>query len=203
MSGVSFPVTRPVGRALIVGNTACRAEILRLLQSQGYECREADDPYAAIVELCRDRLAYQTLIVSLASLYREELTLIATVKRRLPHVEIWLAQTDGRMAALAEGIRLGAEGLLAEDGSLHRVAAPAPASSTVATAPQAAEPPIQCGSGTEISGVNTVAVHDDTETAPGGAGIPDIGMGEPVLSADELRALLQDQPSMPPSGTES
>jgi hypothetical protein len=28
----------------------------------------------------------------------------------------------------------------------------------------------------------------------------DTGVGEPVLTADELRALLQEQPSMPPSG---
>jgi hypothetical protein len=30
----------------------------------------------------------------------------------------------------------------------------------------------------------------------------DMPIGEPVLTADELRALLQDQPSMPPSGNE-
>ena len=44
------------------------------------------------------------------------------------------------------------------------------------------------------------------ESAFGSAEIPgnredgDDTINEPVLSADELRALLQDQPSMPPSG---
>src|SRR4051812_8818754 len=100
MSSVRFPVTRPVGRALIVGNSAGRAQVARVLSPQGRDCAEADDPYAAMILLCRDRLAFQTLILCLGSLYREELSLIATVKRRLPHVEIWLAQSDGRMAAL-------------------------------------------------------------------------------------------------------
>jgi hypothetical protein len=192
-----------VGRALIVGSAACREEVVRLLRPQGYDCADADDPYAATIELCRNRLAYQMLILCLGSLYREELSLIATAKRRLPHVEIWLAQSDGRMAALAEGMRLGADGLLAEDGSLHRVAS-AP--------PVMAELPQTAGSthsgGTEISGENTARAEQPMsgiDTSAGSAASSsssgDLGIGEPVLTADELRALLQDQPSMPPSGT--
>jgi DNA-binding NarL/FixJ family response regulator len=97
---------------------------MEILRGLGFGATEADDPYAAMAELCRRPLVYRAVILSLASLYREELSMIPAVKARFPHVEVWLAQTDGRQAALAEGMRLGADGLLAEDG-LHRVAHPA------------------------------------------------------------------------------
>jgi hypothetical protein len=185
VSGVSLPVTRPVGRALVVGNDACRADMLRALQPQGYECVEAADPYVAMIELSRQRLAFQTLILCLGSMFREELIFISTVKRRMPHIEIWLTQTEGRMAALAEGMRLGADGLVAEDGSLHRMAAP-----HLDTATTLAEPvtPLTTEPEPQATSYGADSVSDETP------------IGEPVLTADELRALLQDQPSMPPSG---
>lgn len=187
MTGVSFQVTRPVGRALVVGTPACRAEPGRRLREQGFECAEADDPYAAMIDLSRNRFAFQTLILSLASLHREELLLIATVKRRLPHVEIWLAQTDGRMAALAEGMRLGADGLLAEDGTFHRVASTHAGADPLPVGP--VPPPVQPVSDAPIGNIEASGGVDEVSA-----------IGEPVLTAEELRALLQDQPSMPPTG---
>src|SRR4051812_40850559 len=70
MSAVSFPVTRPVGRALLVGTAACRAEPAKLLREQGYDCAEAEDPYAAMILLARQRQSFRTIVLSLASLYR-------------------------------------------------------------------------------------------------------------------------------------
>ena len=64
---------------------------------------------------------YRAMILCLNSLYREELSFIASIKHRYPHIEIWLSQTDGRAAALAEALRLGADGLMSEDGP-HRFA---------------------------------------------------------------------------------
>src|SRR3954471_9248872 len=121
MSQVSLPVTRPAGRALLVSNPAARADVRATLARLGYGCGEADDPYAAMAELCRRPLVYRALVLSLSSLHREELGLISGVKRRFPHVDIWLTQTDGRQAALAEAMRLGADGLLSGEG-LHRIA---------------------------------------------------------------------------------
>jgi hypothetical protein len=177
-----------VGRALVVGTPACRAEPGRRLREQGFECAEADDPYAAMIELSRNRFAFQTLILSLASLHREELLLIATVKRRLPHVEIWLAQTDGRMAALAEGMRLGADGLLAEDGTFHRVASTGTAD-PLPVGPVVSPPTAQPTNDVPIGNLDASGGVDEVSA-----------IGEPVLTAEELRALLQDQPSMPPTG---
>jgi hypothetical protein len=174
MSGVSLPVTRPIGRALVVAIPSARPETAKTLAHLGFECGEADDPYAAFVELCNHRLAYHALVLSLTSLYREELSIITTVKRRLPHVDIWLTQTDGRQAALAEGIRLGADGLLADDG-LHRI-------------------------GREADAVTTRPAASDRARAHPAEPLEldDVSIGEPVLTSDELRALLQEQPMIPP-----
>jgi hypothetical protein len=176
MSAVSLPVSRPTGRALVVGSPSSRSGPLGTLQRLGFQCAETDDPYAAMAELCRRPLVYRALILSLQNFYREELQLIQLVKRRFPHIEIWLTQTDGRQASLAEAMRYGADGLLDEEG-LHRTAVGAP--SEIRNPEPAPLPP----------------------AAPEPAPVEEsVGIAEPVLTADELRALLQDQPSMPPSG---
>jgi len=69
MSGVSLPVTRPPGRALIVGQPAFRSGPASALQRRGYVCTEVDEPYDAMVQLCRRPLFYSAVILSLNSLY--------------------------------------------------------------------------------------------------------------------------------------
>src|SRR3954470_10016532 len=139
MSGVSLPVNRPTGRAIVVGSAGCRGAGGATLRSLGYQTIEADDPFSAAAELSRRSMTYRAMILCLNSLYREELSFIASIKRRYPHIDIWLSQTDGRAAALAEALRLGADGLLSDDGP-HRFAIPenAPASTPQA---QSAPPP--------------------------------------------------------------
>ena len=191
MSGVSLPVTRPTGRALLVASPASRAAMLEALAQHGFGCTECDDPYAAMAELSRRPLVYRSAVLSLSSLYREELTIIPTIKRRFPHVEVWLTHTDGRQAALAEAMRLGADCLLAEDG-LHRIAIsgaaaveePTPLARVAAPEPLPVEP--------ERSEPPAEPQPADVEPRP----------GEPILTADELRALLHEQPSVTTNGSE-
>ena len=183
MSGVSFPVKRPIGRALVVGTSSSRSQPLAAMQTLGYTCAEIDDPYAAAAELLKRPLVYRAIVLSLTSLYREELTLIATLKRRLPHVDIWLTHTEGRQAAMAEAVRLGADGLLGEDGALHRLL----------QHPQSAQQQQPDAAQTAVE-AEPVAQH---LVNPVEADMP---TGEPVLSAEELRALLQEEPSLPPDG---
>lgn len=135
-----------------------------------------------MAELCRRPLAYRAIILSLASLYREELALIAAVKRRWPHIDVWLTQTDGRHAALADAMRLGADGLLGEDG-LHRTAVAGPGMELSYPAARAGEEPALPPPSEERE------MHDTIEVG-----------NEPILTADELRALLSEQPVMPPGG---
>ncbi len=207
MSGVSLPVTRPSGRALVVGNPASRVEPADTLGRMGFGCAEMEDPYAAMAELCRRPLAYRAVILSLASLHREELGLVPGVKRRFPHVDIWLTQTDGRQAALAEAMRLGADGLLSGEG-LHRVAmapsAPAYAPGETNGAP-APPPPValaprdgECDGPVEERTEPEPGVEDSH--APANAALDQAHpLAEPVLTAEELRALLQEQPPPPSS----
>src|SRR5438128_11396544 len=104
MSGVSLPVNRPTGRAIVVGSAGCRAAAVQTLRGLGYESVEAEDPYSAAAELARRSMTYRAMILCLNSLYREELAFIASIKHRYPHIDIWLSQTDGRAAALAEAL---------------------------------------------------------------------------------------------------
>jgi DNA-binding NarL/FixJ family response regulator len=185
MSAFSSPANRPSARAILIGSAPCRASALDLLRQLGYQPTEADDPYGAMAELCQRPLVYRAIVLSLNGLYREELQIIAAVKRRFPHIEVWLAQTDGRAAALAEASRLGADGLLSEEG-LHRFAPAAHepdrlASTTQPTlvAPPAAPAPLRDHS-------PSADRHPAESTQP-----------DPILTADELRALLQDLPAQP------
>lgn len=187
MSPVSLPVTRPIGRALLVGNPASRGQPSAALEAMGYGIGEADDPYAAMAELCRRPMVYRAVILSLASLYAEELVAVRAIKRRFPQMDVWLAQTDGRQSAMAEAIRLGADGLLAEDG-LHRIGLP-----------PAAEPMARPVSGiANLAGetfAQPTAEAGESERASRDYDADDeLPVGEPVLTADELRALLQEQP---------
>src|SRR5262245_60075328 len=168
---------RPVGRALIVGAASSRAQPLAAMQALGFTCAELDDPYAAASELCRRPLVYRALVLSLANLYREELGIVAMVKQRLPHVEVWLTHIEGRQAALAEAMRLGAVGLLGEDGALHRIAGTPQPDEAAKPAP---EPEPAARATSEV-------LADELDRAT-----------EPLLSADELKALLAEQPATPP-----
>jgi hypothetical protein len=126
-------------------------------------------------------LVYRAIVLSLTSLYREELNLIATLKRRLPHLDIWLTHTEGRQAAMAEAVRFGADGLLDDDGALHRLL----------QHPQSPQTQMEAAPITAAD-VEPVSQHMVNPIDP------ELPSGEPVLSADELRALLQEEPSLPP-----
>ena len=187
MSGVSLPVNRPTGRAIVVGSAGCRAAAVQTLRGLGYQSAEADDPYSAAAELARRSMTYRVMILCLNSLYREELAFIASIKHRYPHIDIWLSQTDGRAAALAEALRLGADGLLSDDGP-HRFA----------MAEQLA------GAMSEKSPAIAATPQPKPAARPEGAEGPrpmvkvfaESPISDPVLTADELRALLQE-PSRP------
>jgi hypothetical protein len=215
MTRVSLPVTRPAGQALVIGSAGCRAAPLNTLQELGYGCAEAEDPYAAMSELSRRPLAYRAVILSLHSLYKEELHLIGATKRRFPHVEIWLTDTDGRQAAMVESMRLGADGLLAEDG-LHRIGVPGvPAPVPEMPLARSASAVAALGAGLAAAQQHVAPAppsrHFPTTSAPAPASprqadrhvAPEEGAVPPgeeaVLTADELRALLREPAAPPPA----
>jgi hypothetical protein len=120
MSGANSTASRHTARALVVGNAALRSPVVSALAAQQISAFESDDPYVAMAELCRRPLLYKAIVLSLQSLYREELAMIPAIKRSYRHLEVWVCDIDGRSAALAEAMRLGVDGLLGEEG-LHRI----------------------------------------------------------------------------------
>jgi len=167
MAGVSLPVSRPTGRSLLVGGPAAGPEPSANLRRLGYTCVELDDPYAAMAMLAAQPLAYSSLVLSLSTLFRDELAMIRIVKQRFPHVEIWLTKFEGRQGAVDEAMQLGADGFLDADG-LHRLSAVVPPA--------------------------RVSQNEPADNAPAAEGCADPAIVEPILSADELRALLDDPP---------
>lgn len=185
MSGVASSVSRVSGRVLVIASAACQGAVARVLQRLGMECAPSDNPYEAMIELLRRPLVYQAVVISVQSVYREELSVISTIKRRLPHLEVWLTQTDGRHAALAEGMRLGADALLEDDG-LHRTAG--------------ADKPVVAQAPPDLLAADHAEITESSgnEPQPITSMIDEPGATEPVLSAEELRALLQETPVTPP-----
>jgi CheY-like chemotaxis protein len=189
MSAVSMPVDRPTGRALVVGAETTRSPAVGVLTRLGYSTTEAADPYAAMAELMRQPQAFTSITLALSGLYKEELTIIDAVRRRFPQIEIWLTQTDGRAAAMADALRRGADGLLSDEG-LHRLAMTRPAVSP----PAAASGPPRTS---PVSSPAISVIHQSVEQPNG-----DSQAGDPILSAEELRALLQEQTSTFPGDPE-
>lgn len=181
MSAVSLPVSRPSGNALLIASPASRAHPRALLEGLGYHCVDADDPYTAASELFSHPNTYRAVVISLSSLFPEELNLIATLRRRSAQIEVWLTHTDGRHGAMAQAMRLGADGLLADDG-LHRIGMSTPVDPNSVNA---LPPP-------------SSAFRDDAQRDRDDRDDLGFAPGDPVLTADELRMLLQEQPSLPP-----
>jgi hypothetical protein len=172
MSVAPIQLPKPAAHALIVAAEGGAWQPQRAVSDLGYTPQAHDDPYAAMLELCRRPLVYRVLVLSLQKLYRDELAIVAAVRRRFPHVSVWLCDTDGRSSALAEAMRQGAEALLDADG-LHPfnddAAPPTPKPTAFRPVPVSEGPPEK--------------PDHPAHTAPA---------NEPVLTAEELRALLGD-----------
>lgn len=171
------PLPSSSGHVLALVADASADSLAAELDRLGYRSTMTDDPYAALIELLDRPLVYRALVVSLPSLYREELSIIRTVRAKLPHVDVLLAHTDGRQAALADAMRLGATALLSDE-AVHRLAdvIPPPTDETDLTTEQmpAGDEPLPTDEPEDVS-----------------------NEFEPLLTADELRALLQEQPTLP------
>ncbi len=240
--GVASQITlRRDGPVLLVGTAALREKLVKLLNEAQITFAEAEDPYAAMAELCRHSPPYATVVLSLHSLYREELEMIAVLRRRLPATEVWLTDLEGRSAALAEAMRLGATGLVDADGfhrlqeqtpppapvATVRTKVPADAKEAVRSEPTRAEPaeptprrnaPRRTERGEPAPVADSPDSREESRPSRSANGprrrrrgpsasqepsaksseAPAPSPDEPVLTAEELRALLQDQPGLPP-----
>lgn len=173
------------GHALVACGEAAAPALSIELESLGFRVTLAADPYHLLLQLLDEPLVYDAVVLSLPAIYRDELAIIRTIRERVAHVEVLLAHVDGRHAMLAEAMRLGATGLLDAEG-IHRLA---PVHAPFAPAPTRAE-------SVPDRNENAPAVSSETEEADVTASTDD---GEPILTVDELRALLAEHPASPPN----
>jgi hypothetical protein len=210
MSAIRLPVTRPAGRVLLVGSESCRAGLLGMLGESGFSCGESENPYSGILELVKNAGNYSAVLLCLNSIFREELPLIAAVKKRWPNMDVWLAQTESRQSAMNEALNFGADGLFNEKG-LHRIAPVAksveanvakPARTKAESSPKlpgaavAAKSVVPVKSKRNSSGNIPAKKSGKTDNkqvvSVDPAKYVDDSSGDPILTADELRALLTD-----------
>lgn len=173
----------PAGHALVVCGEASLPALSGELETLGFRVTVAPDPYAAMAELLERPLVYDAVVLSLPAVYRDELSLIRTLRGRMPHVEVLIAHSDGRHAAMAEALRLGATGLLGDEG-IHRLMQVNSAFTPAAFRPESVPARNEPAPPVSDERSDNPVLSDDNE---------------PLLTADELRALLAEQPSLPPT----
>jgi hypothetical protein len=199
------------GRALVVGARASAADLAALGRA-GLQAEYVDDPYGAMAEICRRPLAYRALVLPLPSVFKEELAVVTAVKRRYPHVAVLVSRAEGRQATLAEAMRVGVDGVLGdakEEGG--RLADQGVDEEKAEVEAQRAELEVRESDGEELEAEHleearpVPVVEEGLQSGQVGGPLPGVrravaeivgmpGFGEPVLTADELRALLQDGP---------
>lgn len=172
MSVSANPTTRSFGHALLVAPPQGRSALVALVSRFGFECAQVDDPYAAMSELCRRPLVYRALIVGLQGLYREELSLISAARQRFPHLDILLTQTENRQAALADALRLGADGLIDADG-IHRSGAADAAGGIASSTSSRTTDPRTSAFSSQASGWSSPSTGSSSH--PGGSSSPSTG----------------------------
>lgn len=182
MANLAISSSLARGPAVVVGGDGCRASALGVLKRENIPAFECDSPYPAMAEISRKPGVYKTVILSLQNLFQEELRIIEAIKTLHPEIDIWLCHTDGRPSTLAAALRMGADGILADDG-IHRMAPNAEIVETpiVKTAPPAQPPVVAASAQDKLSA--------SSNSSPV---ITSSGLVEPILTVEELRALLQD-----------
>ena len=174
------------GHALVACGEAASPALSAELETLGFRVTIAADPYQLLLELLDRPLVYDAVVLSLPAVYRDELTVIATIRARVPHIEILVAHSDGRHAMLAEAMRLGATGLLGEEG-IHRLM-----QVNANFTPASVRPDLAARN--ETAPAASSPSEEEEEIAPSPA-----DDDAPLLTADELRALLAEQPTLPPT----
>jgi len=219
-------------QVLVIAASGADVSAGELLHQIGYHADTVDNPYAGLVLLLNNRMHYRAAVLSLQGLYREELLVIKTIREQLPHLELWLTHTDGRQAALAESVALGATGLVSEEG-LHRFegiddqptpllqrgpqissdaigdqlespsqhAMPSDANFAVDLSgpDDSTAPPDDANSNDKVDHLMSAPSYSKRSVARQHSIDEDPHDIDPILSADELRALLQEQPLPPES----
>ncbi|MEM8876166.1 MAG: hypothetical protein AAGD32_18120 [Planctomycetota bacterium] len=175
--GAEQPDLANGGRVALIATGTTRDRHAETLMHAGYDVYAFDDPYAAMLALCRKPLVFRAVAVSLQAIYPKEMSLISVVGRRYPHMRLIACDTDGRPAALEQARRLGVTDILDAEG-------PRPVDTQ----------PVEGASSKthDASRADAVALTEEEAAALAEDAANDTAQG-PLLTPEELRALLSDE----------
>ncbi|MEM6562204.1 MAG: hypothetical protein AAF656_11435 [Planctomycetota bacterium] len=162
------PESVPTGRVALVATGPMRDRRAETLMTAGYDVHGFDDPYAAMLAICRKPLVFRALAVSLQAIYPKELDLVSAVAQRFPHVRLLACDTDGRRTTLIDAVQRGVTDILDDHGIT-------PAD----TERESAD--VSLANPAELTDEETAALARPTDTPT-----------DPVLTPEEIRALLSD-----------
>lgn len=173
-------------RVAVVGSGEALARVLGLLHREGAACEAVNDPYR-VVGLVAGSSGVSAVVLVLPCLYPEEMAVVGAL-RRLTGVPVIVAAADGLMSQLSAAIREGATAILTERGidwlGVPASTGPLPPAATPGST-EVTPPPTPIRSTPQV---DVTTPEDRFDELSEESGPPP----EPVLSAEELRALLQE-----------
>lgn len=179
-------------RVGVVGQGDVLARVLGQLHRLGAACVVLDDPYHAAAEIGHRPGSYAALVLCLPCCYTDELPVITAVCRCSPTTRVLVAAADQHVSMLTAALRLGAVGVLTGQGVewIGVLPTPTPAALVAENAETAAlAEPAEAETTVETPAEVTDEATDDMDDADS-----EIAPIEPVLTAEELHALLHDEP---------
>lgn len=214
-AGVASPVLGV--RVGVVGAGDLLTQTISQLHRLGAQCVILEDPYHAVAELARTAdSTYGALVLILPCIYPGELACIPIFRNLAPHTRILIAAADQHLSSLASALRLGASGVVTDLG-VELLGPTSHSLPTAAGSPLATTAPAVVSSATPAMAVAGPAVTDEEPTAPSSETATETEAeaqvdeseedlefddevegdlpqdnGDPLLTADELHALLHD-----------
>lgn len=165
------------------------------------------DPYAAMYAIAASPAKWHMVVLDLQQFYDGELAIIPAIRATAAQCRVVVAHADGRPAMLARAIRLGIDGLLT-GGKIEWFTTAEPAMSQPAAHPSTRLPQPIPPSAAETPSPETPTPETSTRASTHNSpddhadqaelrSVADIYQDEPLLTADELKALLSDHDIRP------
>lgn len=207
-----------------IGHGDPLARTLGQLHRLGASTHRLDDPYHAIATLARGPHDFDAIVLILPCVYEDELSLISAIRLISPATPVYLAGAEQNLSLLAAAVRLGATGLVTTSGietlaapsSPHASSALHPLTRLAATAANAPDdaPSISPSQNPSLrsaqSSIAPLAPQSAEEDMEDDCDFDESEQDndalncvptDPIISAEELHALLHDMPPAPVEGS--
>ena len=150
------------------------------------------DPYVAMLHIARDPGAVSRVFIDLQQFFDSEIPFVAAVRAIAPQCRIIALGSESRPSLLAKAIGAGVDGLLA-DGKIRWLR-----ESPLRSQPLSRTNPIETSAAIElVDPPETLSTADSTRDPTDSSASDFPGAAEPLLTAEELKALLSDHGIQP------